>query len=419
MSPRRVVITGLGAISAAGEGAAPLWQSALEERSGVSVHEVDPGNPGAWRTAAGLVRDFDPEKFVTQRKTLKVMARDIQLAVAGAGLALDDAGAKQGFDPERFGLIVGSGVLDHELDELVSSVQSSMSEDGRLDMRKFGTEGLSALFPLWLLKYLPNMPACHISILFGLQGMNNTVTTGASAGLQAVGEAFHIIRRGDADRMLAGGAESKVNPVGLSHYRIFGCLPELAAKDAHRQYRPFDVESKGIWIGEAAAFVVLEELEHAKKRGARIYAEITGFGSAASGQHRLAMESALREAGSREVQYVQACGLGLPEEDRLEAEAIEAVFNGSGRNLSVSASKPLTGFSGFSSGALDLVIAAKAIEQQTVPPATHFSKAGRDWSFEIVRQSAQKKKIRHALVNSLGLKSPSVSALLRAPEGIV
>ena len=364
---QRVVITGLGAITALGEGAQALWEAAIHQRSGISQAKLDEN----FELPAGWIKDFEPEKFVMQRKALKVMARDIQLAVAAASLALDDAGAKILKEThERYGVIVGSGVLNHELDELAHSIQNSMGPDEKLDLKKFGSDGLPALFPLWLLKYLPNMPACHISILFDLQGPNNTITTGASAGLQAVGEAYRIIQRGAADLMLAGGAESKVNPLGMSQYQILGVLNETNGHDPKTMYRPFDVSGDGFVIGEGSGFLVLEELEHAKNRKAKVYAEIISFGSSGSSGRKIAMQSALREAAlpAKDLHYLQACGLGLAKEDELEAQAINDVFNGLSPQLLVSASKPIMGFTGFSSGTLDLIISTLSLKNQMVPP---------------------------------------------------
>ena len=368
---KKVVITGLGALTAVGEGSQALWQAALEGRSGISSL----ASFGLPKISAAVIRDFSPEKYVTQRKALKVMARDIQLAVAGASLAMQDAALNGEFDHERFGVIVGSGVLNHELDELACSVQNSLGDDGRLDMAKFGDAGLSALFPLWLLKYLPNMSACHISILFDLQGMNNTLTTGTSAGLQAVGEAFRIIERGGADLMLAGGAESKVNAVGLSHYRVLGALNE-----------------EGFAVGEGAGFLVLEELEHAKKRGARIYAEIVGFGSSFSGGRKSAMQSAIQEAGlqASDIRYLQAAAIGLKKEDAAENSGIDEIFNGSRQNLSLHSSKRLIGFTGFSSGALDLILSTLALSR---------------------------KNITYAMTNASGFNGQAVSLVTKVPGG--
>ena len=412
---KRVVITGLGAITALGEGADALWQAAVEGRSGIGFLDV-PAGSGAWRVPAATVRGFSPEKFVARRKALKVMARDIQLAVAGASLALDDSGIRgTAFDRERFGVIVGSGVLNHELDELTHSIRNSLDASGRLDLQKFGEDGLSALFPLWLLKYLPNMSACHISILFDLQGLNNTITTGASAGLQAVGEAMRIIQRDDADCMLAGGAESKVNPVGISQYKVLGALSDSSSGCAGGDYRPFDERTRGFVVGEGAGFLLLEELEHAKKRGAKIYAELVGFGSSSKNGRKLAMEAALSDAGVRvsDLHYLQASGLGLKEEDRSEAQAIYDVFNGAGKNLSVSALKAVTGFTGFSAGALDLIVSTQALWHHTIPPTVNFSKAEKDWGFQIVKDKALRKPISYAMTNAFGFNGQAASVVAK------
>jgi 3-oxoacyl-[acyl-carrier-protein] synthase II len=411
---KRVVITGLGAITAVGEGAGSLWEAAIEGRSGIRVLD-ELSAVGAGPVSAGVVDGFSPEKYVEQKKALKVMARDIQLAVAGARLAMDDSKVLSSpFDHERFGVIVGSGVLNHELDELAYSVQNSLDDSGRLDLKKFGDSGLSALFPLWLLKYLPNMSACHISILFDLQGMNNTITTGASSGLQAVGEACRIIERGDADLMLAGGAESKVNPVGISQYRVMGALDASGGK-----FRPFDASASGFVVGEGAGFLVLEDLEHAKKRNARIYAEVAGFGSASGSARKAAMQTALKEAllSPSDIRYLQASGLGLKDEDRREAEAIHEVFNGDGKNLSVSASKPITGFTGFSSGPLDLILSTLALTHQEIPPVGNFTKAEREWGFQIVHGQALKKRMNAAMTNSFGFGGQAVSVVTKIYTG--
>lgn len=414
---KRVVITGLGALTALGEGADALWNALLEGRSGIG--SLDLGGHG-WNPAGARISDFDPEKYVTQRKALKVMCRDMQLAVAGAKLAIEDAGLTDAtrIARERFGVIVGSGVLNHELDELYYSVSNSVDSSGKLDMNKFGADGLSALFPLWLLKYLPNMPACHISVFFDLRGPNNTLTTGASAGLQAAGEAFHIIQRGAADAMLCGGAESKLNPVGLSQYRVLGVLAD-ALGDPQGACRPFDSRSRGIVPGEAAAFLVLEELEHAKKRGAKIYAEVVGFGSSSATGQEIAMKAALNEAAisSSEVDYLQASALGIPAEDALEAAAIEKIFSGVATDFCVSATKPTAGFTGFSAGALDLIVSSLGISRQEVPPVFNATGTHCRWGFKLVSNFSAKKKIRAAMTNAFGLHGQCVSMVTRIVGG--
>ncbi len=343
---RRVVITGLGAMTSAGEGSQALWEAVTSKKSGIKPVFLDGGEAVA---LAATIENFEPEKYVTQRKSLKVMARDIQLAVAAASLAMGEAGIKTGsFDPDRFGVIVGSGVFNHEIEELSYSVANSLDSNQNLDLQKFGSEGLGSLFPLWLLKYLPNMPACHISILFDLRGMNNTITTGASGGLQAVGEAFRIIERGAADLMLAGAAESKVNPVGLSEYQLLGASSDSFA------------------VGEGAGFVVLEELEHAQKRGAKIYAEVIGFGSSYQQGHFFSMNAALKDAklSPEKISYIQASGIGIAREDQEENKAMKQVFGDAFSSIRVEKSKSVIGFTGFASGILDLIISTLALKNK-------------------------------------------------------
>lgn len=409
------MITGLGSVTALGEGVAALWQGALEGRSGVEPIHF-PGLNGVWRPIGAAVKDFSPEKYITQRKALKVMARDIQLAVAAARLAFDDAEMKStAYLRDRFGVIIGSGVLNHELEELSYSVQNSLGADGKLDIKRFGEEGLSALFPLWLLKYLPNMPACHVSILFDLQGPNNTLTTGPSAGLQAVGEAFRIIQRGAADLMLAGGGESKLNPVGLSQYRVQGVLADEGIADPKKACQPFSQNASGIVVGEGAAFLILEEFEHAKHRGAKIYAEIVGFGSSSPKGRAVAMRAALNEAelDASKIGLLQACGLGYAQEDKLEIEAMNDIFGAAGKNLTVSYSKPLVGFTGFSAGAIDLVLSALALKNQTVAAAVNFDKPQSGFDFKVTQGKPEGKHFNYAMTNTFGLNGQSASMILK------
>lgn len=409
---RRVVLTGLGAVSACGEGAEALWSAAREGQAVVrqAGFEDENGKP----YSAYRIPDFAAEKYVTQRKSLKVMARDIQLAVASSVLAMRDAGVSGGAASEagRRGVVVGSGVLNHELDELAQSVSECIAGDGRLDLRKFGEEGIPGLFPLWLLKYLPNMPACHVSILFDLQGPNNTLTAGTSSGLQAVGEALRIIQRGDADLMLAGGAESKLNPVGYAEYKGLGLL------SSEGSYRPFDQHSRGFALGEGAAFVVLEELEHARRRGARIYAEVAGYGASSGDAREVSLKAALKDSGiaPSDIGHLQASGTGLPSEDLAELAAYAEVFFEHPGILPVSCAKPVTGFTGFASGPLELVVSANVIAEGYVPPIAGLEHP-RAVSpvLDLVRQG-RPAALRHAMTHVSGINGQSATLVLRRWE---
>src|SRR5262245_50984968 len=215
--PRRVVITGMGVITPVGIGLSAFWDSLIQGQSGVRTIEAF-DSTGLPTRFAGEVRGYDAKKFVptSQRKNLKIMARDIQLAVGTAKLALADAGLlEQRPDPERFGVEFGASMISSELDDLGPTAKECSREQERFDYKAWENQAITLMPPLWLLKYLPNMPACHISILYDLQGPNNSITQAEAASNLAFGEAFRIIARGAADVMVAGGCDSRVNPLSI------------------------------------------------------------------------------------------------------------------------------------------------------------------------------------------------------------
>ena len=283
---RRAVITGIGVLSPIGLGRRPFWESLRAGRSGVRpISHFDTSTLST--RIGGQITDFDARKFVAkdQRKQLKVMSRSIQLAVAASQLALDDGGVNPAeLDPTRFGVEFGAGLIASELEELGPASQvSANGQAGRVNLRDWGEKGLPLIPPLWMLKYLPNMLACHVSILHNAQGPNNTITETDAAGLLALGEAYRIIGRDQADLFLVGGADSKLNPLSLTRHSLFERLSQR--NDApEKACRPFDRGRDGAVIGEGAGVFVLEELSHAQRRGARIYAEVVGFGSAFDGE---------------------------------------------------------------------------------------------------------------------------------------
>lgn len=413
---RRVVITGLGAITSVGEGTGALWQALLEGRSGI---EPLTSMGEDWKVPGAVIKNFEPDKYIAQRKSIKVMARDIQLAMAASKIALDDSQAnKDSQCRKRFGVVIGSGVLDHELDEILPALQNALDDQGRVDLDKFGLEGIPALFPLWLLKYLPNMPACHISVNFDLQGVNNTLTTGSASGLQAIGEAYRIIQRGSADVMLAGASESKTNPVGISQYGIQGGLLDFSRADENieKSYKFFDENAAGFVVGEGAGFVVLEEYERAIQRNAYIYGEVIGFGSSSADGQKTAMETAIKDSGitKESISYIQATGLGLPKEDREEISAIKEVFGNQAKNIYVSGSKPVTGFTGFASGVLDFIIAATALKKSLIPPVKNMDEPLVDLTLKVPTITAVSKKMETILINAFGFNGPCACVVIKA-----
>lgn len=390
-SERRVVITGLGTVSPLGVGPDESW-SALAEGRG-SIHriaafpvaglgndigaEVADFSPKTWPKKYALP---DPEHRKALNKSLKYMARDIQLAVAAAELAFADAGlVGAGVDPTRIGVDLGAGLISTELDELAPAINLASHPAGNFDYHIWGRESISQIPPIWLLKYLPNMLACHISILLDCQGPSNTITEAEAASNLAIGEACRIIARGRADLMITGGADSKIHPLSLVRMRLLEQLSHWQG-DPSRACRPFDVQRDGWVPGEGAGVLILEEREHALRRGATIHGEILGFGSGCDATPgggldpdgpgtEIAMKAALRDAGlePREIGHVNAHGAATPVSDLAEARALHRVF-GEGASVPVTALKGYMGNLVSGCGAVELIASLIGVNRGFVPP---------------------------------------------------
>ncbi len=380
-SSRRAVVTGIGALSAIGRDAASFWESLQAGRSGIrAIEGFD--TSGLSSRIGGQICDFDAKKYLEKkdRKALRVMARTVQLGVAAAQLALDDGRVdKTKLDPTRFGVEFGSGLIATELEELGDAALLCVNgRPGHIDMEKWGEQGLPNIAPLWMLKYLPNMPACHVSILHNAQGPNNTITENDVAGLLALGEAYRILVRDQADFFLVGGAESKLNPLSLVRQCLFEPLskrndaPEKAA-------RPFDKNRDGVVLGEGACVLVLEEREHALRRGARIYAEVVGFGAAfdrgqtGSGLAR-AIRAALADAGIglEDVDHINAHGIGSMKSDAWEARGINEVFGKRAPPAAVFAPKSYFGHLGAGGATLELAASLLGMRHGVVPVTLNY-----------------------------------------------
>jgi 3-oxoacyl-[acyl-carrier-protein] synthase II len=378
-SSRRAVITGVGVLSPIGLDAPAFWRALQEGRSG--VHTIKTFDASALPVRfAGEIPEFDAKDFVEKkdRRGLKMMARTIQLAVAAAQLALNDGAVdKAKLVPDRFGVEFGAGLIATELPELADA--SRLSANGRLgyvDLQKWGAEGLPVIQPLWMLKYLPNMLACHVSILHDARGPNNSITEGDAASLLALGEAYRILARDQADFFLVGGAESKINALSLVRQNLFEPLSQR--NDApEKACRPFERNRDGLVVGEGAGVVVLEDLEHARKRGARIYAEVVGFGAAFSPGLRddglaRAIRAALKEAdvGPEQVDHVNAHGLASRQSDEWEARNLQAVF-GAVRTPVVGV-KSYIGNLGAAGGTTELAASVLGLHHGTIPATLNY-----------------------------------------------
>ena len=342
MPERRVAITGLGAVTPAGIGAEALWQALMQGRSCITpIALFDPG--GFTCTVGGQVDDFSARGFVPKsyRKATKVMARDIQLAVAAADQAVKDAGLvtraddadNMTYPPDRFGCNIGAGLINPDLTELGLAASTSVT-DGVFDLRVWGEHGMNNLTPLWLLKYLPNMLSCHVTIIHGCEGASNAITCGDASGHMSIGEAARWIQRGAADVVVAGGAEAKLNPMGLLRQTFLKRVCVTGNADPAGACRPFDVAHDGTVVGEGGGLVILEDMDSAVHRGATIYAELAGVGGACDpggmdvmrptvGSLDAAVGNALADAGmgADDVDVIVTHGTGVPAEDRAEADA--------------------------------------------------------------------------------------------------
>jgi 3-oxoacyl-[acyl-carrier-protein] synthase II len=425
VTKRRVVITGVGAVSALGIGHDANWRGVLEARCGL-------GRPARFDASAfpcpfaGEIKDFAAKDFVPKsyRKAVKVMARDTEIAVAAAKLAVDDAGfvtrgnegepaAALTYPAERLACHIGAGLISADTQELASALvtaQRAASEGGagNWDTRAWGTidpadggpapmGGMSNLQPLWMLKYLPNMLACHVTIVHGAEGPSNTLTCGEASGLLCIGESARVIERGDADAGFAGSAESKVSLMGLMRLTVMGRLrTATSSDDPATLVRPYAArapgDAGGTVAGEGGGILMLESMEHAQQRKARMYAEVAGFGNSQSGPPALppfagngaigsedsgtvnnglrrAIEAALRDAGvgAEAIDAIVPQGCGIPAFDAGEEGALKAVFGARLSHVPRVLLVPLTGDCVAGNGGLQAAIGSMMVHSGRVP----------------------------------------------------
>lgn len=378
MPSKRVVITGLGMATPIGTGRAEFWASLLAGQSGIAPLSFYPAG-SLPVTIGGEVRNFDPKPHVKQRKSLKIMCRDIQLAVVSADLATQEARLVEGaVDPERFGVDFGAHTMYSELTDLEPAFRGA-SPDGDFDFKHWGEHGLDALNPLWMLKYLPNMPACHIAIIHDARGPNNSITQNDVSSLLAIAEAVRTIERGWADVMIAGGTGSRVHPRFLVTSLLTDQVSHRNDRPAEAS-RPFDAARDGLVNGEGAAAFVLEEEGFARARGAPILARILGYGAACEPYRRgemptgigirTALAIALRDAGitAKDVGHVNAHGASTVNDDRTEAQAIRAVLG----ETPVTAPKSFFGHLGAGTGAVELAVSVLAVAEGRVPATLNY-----------------------------------------------
>jgi 3-oxoacyl-[acyl-carrier-protein] synthase II len=389
---REVVITGLGIVSPIGVGREEVWGSISGRTSGVKP--IDQYAAAGWIAPwGGEVRDFDPKEFIQPRKSIKVMSREIQLASAAAEMAWQDAGlAEAAIDADRFGVIGAAGLLYCELEELHQPFKSWMNEE-TFDIEQWSRLAMGEMYPLWMLKYLPNMPACHIGIRYDARGPNNTIAQGDVSSLMAIAEAAEMIRRDLADVMIVGGTGSRVNVTDVMwHAGARVSRDGDGTSDPSTVCRPFDLNRSGMVYGEGAAEFVLESRDHAERRGVRPLARIAGSASryetTAESQQpsgdaiRRAIVAALAAAKleSFHVGHVNAHGNSTVEDDRAEARAIRTALG----HVPVTAPKSFFGNLGHGSGAVELGVSLVALANGVIPPTLNYETPDPDCPVNVV-----------------------------------
>lgn len=388
MPVRRVVITGLGLISPIGLGKDAFRAALQAGASGVHTFRLfDPSLVPI--RFGGEIEEFDPLAYLDrkERKQLKIMVRTIQFAVAGSRLALQDAGLLGAVEPERLGVVLGTGIIPGDLTDLAAPGGASVNEDGTVDMERWGKQGLPLIPPTWMLNHVPNMTASHSAILHDARGPNNTITQYDAAALMAAGEAFRTVQHCRADAVVTGGADTRTGIVSVARYRLFLKLSQRNEEPA-RASRPFDTARDGQVLAEGAGMMVFEERDHAVKRGARVWAEVMGFGSAfdlrrdGAGLVR-AIRAALQDAGvgPGEIDHVNAHACG-DDDDAREARALREAVPG----VPVLPMKSWWGNVGNGASVMELAPSVLALAGDALPPAFFHERTAEDCPVAVLRE---------------------------------
>ena len=397
---RRVVITGMGALTPLGNDVDSFWQGCVEGRSGIDwITLFD--NSAYPVKVDGEVRGFDPQDYM-DRKEARRMARFSQLSVAAARMAIEDAGLKlEGEDRARIGVFLGNG-------------NGGFPEDDQA-MRTIIEKGGNRLDPFFMSKTLPNIAAAQVAMQFGLKGYNNTVTTACAASTQAIGDALDVIRLGRADVMVAGGGEAGICELGLAGFHIMKAL-STRADDPKKASRPFDAGRDGFVCAEGAGILILETLAHAQRRGARVLAELAGYGASSDAYHvvapcvdgegaQRAIRIALEDAGigPEEIDYINAHGTSTQANDHSETVAIKGVFGERAYRIPVSSTKSMIGHALGASGAIESIACLKTMETGIIPPTINYETPDPECDLDYVPNKArQVDSVRTVLKNSFG-----------------
>lgn len=407
---RRVVVTGIGAVSPLGTGNAKNWDALVAGRSGVDlITRFDTTDLSV--KIAGEVKDFNPEDFI-EKKEVKKMDLFIQYALAAAHFAMEDSGLQiTEENAERVGVLVGAGLGGLPT---IEKYHAAMLEGGYKKISPF-------FIPMLIINLAPG----HISIKYGAKGPNLSSVSACATGTHSIGDAYHMIKRGDADAMIAGGTESTVTPLGIGGFAVMKAL-STRNDDPKGASRPFEKGRDGFVLAEGAGILILEEYEAAKKRGAKIYAEIVGYGLSGDAYHLTApapegegaarcIKMALNNAGVNleQVDYINAHGTSTPFNDYFETLAVKKVFGDHAKKLMVSSTKSMTGHLLGAAGGVEAVFSLMAMDKGVVPPTINYQEQDPECDLDYVPNTARDAKITYAMSNNFGFGGTNATLLFK------
>ncbi|MCX7761193.1 MAG: beta-ketoacyl-ACP synthase II [Hydrogenothermaceae bacterium] len=412
---RRVVVTGIGAVTPIGNNVQDFWSNLVNGVSGIDViKRFDPVSYNLPVIIAGEVKNLRPEEFLDS-KELKRMSDFVKFAVIAAKEAIQDSGLElDKIDLNRAGVIVGTGI----------GGLRDIEEQQKVLMEK----GARRVSPFFIPSGISNMASGYISIEFGFKGPNSCVVTACATGTHSIGDAFKIIQRGDADIMIAGGTESAITPLGIAGFANMKAL-STRNEDPTKASRPFDAQRDGFVMGEGAGILILEELEHAKKRGAKIYAEVVGYGLTGDAYHITApcadadgakrvITMALKDGkiNPEDVDYINAHGTSTPLNDKIETLAIKEVFKEHAYKLKISSNKSMIGHLLGAAGAVEAVATVKTIKEGIIPPTINYEYPDPDCDLDYVPNKAIEYKVKVAISNSFGFGGTNACLAFKAYE---
>ena len=425
---RRVVVTGIGMVNPMGHDPQTVWSGLREGHSGVAPTTLFDASGFPTKISAE-VKGWDLAAAGERPEDWKNVGRHTQFAVGAAKQAVADSGVTETLtDPRRFGVYLGSGEGNQDFDTFSRMMIAALA-DGTYDVAKFVAAGLEMLDPSKELEQEPNMPAAHLASLFDAQGPNFNCLTACAASSQAVGEATEIIRRGEADVMLAGGTHSMIHPFGVTGFNLLTALSE-SNDEPTRASRPFDLKRNGFVLGEGSAMVILEEFDAARRRGATIYGEVVGYGTTADA-YRItdippdghggiaAMRMAIADAGLQpdQIAYVNAHGTSTRVNDKVETKACHDVFGELAPKVPVSSTKSMMGHLIAAAGVTEMIVCLLAMRDSVLPPTINYENPDPECDLDYVPNEAREAGIRYALNNSFGFGGQNVTLCLNRFDG--